>query len=124
MHVFGPSPKSLIGQAAVSASGFRELRNAFAFGAAGEVNEAATVAAVRPELQAGALDDNKSFLLRSVGSLLQTDAQSGSHPITLASVMASNTKPHRWNLQLSLVVLCPSIRPQSLGLAHGLGRGA
>lgn len=47
----------------MTASSLRKFRNAFAFRAAREVNEAAAVAAVSPELQAGAPDDDERLLL-------------------------------------------------------------
>ena len=77
--VFGLPTNSLSGRPKISALSLRNLRNAFAFRAACEVNEAATVAAVSPKLQAGAFDDEERLLLRAVGNLLQTDAQSSSH---------------------------------------------
>ena len=62
----------------MSASSLRKFRNAFSFRAARELDEAAAVAAVSPELRAGAPDDDERILLRPVGNPFQTDAQAGS----------------------------------------------
>ena len=67
----------------LSTSSLGKVWNALAFRAAREVNESAAVAAIGPELQAGPADDDERLLLRPVGNLLQTDAQSGSHSTLL-----------------------------------------
>jgi hypothetical protein len=60
-----------------------DTRDAFAFGAAGQMNPAAAIAAIRPQFVAETGGGGERFSVRRIGCLLQADTQSRTHRVTI-----------------------------------------